>query len=181
MTSVPVILFIPHNKKKSALLLIVLIRLLGSTTHFEYNFSDHILVTSLPPETMGWPKGLYSFFCKIKDTFFICTNNFLELDILSMSAIFCMIYNIDCSQLMSWFDCYQLQLVYLTVEHHPARNPRHDIWQTTFDTYSVTAPSPYAAQIFFVCFLHLSCVFIFLERVEHDMLKLLHILVHLQY
>ena len=36
---------------------------------------------------LGWPKSLFSFFCKIKDTFFIFTNNFVDLDILSKSAI----------------------------------------------------------------------------------------------
>ena len=32
-------------------------------------------------------KSLFSFFCKIKDTFFIFTHNFIDLDILSMSAL----------------------------------------------------------------------------------------------
>ena len=44
-------------------------------------------------------------------------------------------YNIDCSQLMSWFDRYQLQLVYLTVEHRLARNLQHKTSQTSFDTF----------------------------------------------
>ena len=34
-------------------------------------------------------KSLFSFSHKIKDTFFIFTNNFIDLDILSMSAISC--------------------------------------------------------------------------------------------
>ena len=38
-------------------------------------------------EILGWPKSLFSFFCNIKDTFFIFPNNFNDLDILSMSAI----------------------------------------------------------------------------------------------
>ena len=38
---------------------------------------------------LGWPKSLFSFFHKIKDKFFIFTNNFIDLDILSMSAISC--------------------------------------------------------------------------------------------
>ena len=74
------------------------------------------------------------FFHKIKDTFFIFTNNFIDLDIVSMSAISCMV-NIDCSQVMSQFDCYQLQLVYPTMEHHPARNLQHKPLQTIFDTF----------------------------------------------
>ena len=36
---------------------------------------------------LGWPKTLPSFFCKIKGTFFIFTNNFIDWDILSMLAL----------------------------------------------------------------------------------------------
>ena len=36
---------------------------------------------------LAWPKSPLIFFCKIKDTFFIFTNNFIYLDVLSMSAI----------------------------------------------------------------------------------------------
>ena len=35
---------------------------------------------------LGWPKSLFSFFHNIKDTFFIFTKKFIDLDILSMSA-----------------------------------------------------------------------------------------------
>ena len=66
-------------------------------------------------------KVCLDFFRKIKDTFFIFTNNLINLDIFSMSAIPHM-HNADCSQLMSQFDWYQLQLVYPTVEHHPVTN-----------------------------------------------------------
>ena len=38
---------------------------------------------------LGWPKPPFSFFHKIKDTSFIFTSNFIDLDILSMSAISC--------------------------------------------------------------------------------------------
>ena len=38
-------------------------------------------------ELLGWPKSPYVFFHKTKDTFFIFTNNFIDLDILSMLAI----------------------------------------------------------------------------------------------
>ena len=41
-------------------------------------------------------------------------------------------YNADCSQLMSQFDCYQLQLVYLTTEHWPVRNLQCKTSQTAF-------------------------------------------------
>ena len=45
-------------------------------------------------------------------------------------------YNTDCSQLMSQFDRYQLQRVYLPVEHHPVRNLQHETLQTTFDMFN---------------------------------------------
>ena len=38
-------------------------------------------------KVLGWPTSPFSFLCKIKVTFFIFTNNFNDLDILSMSAI----------------------------------------------------------------------------------------------
>ena len=38
---------------------------------------------------LGRPKSLFRFFHKIKDTFFIFTNNFIDLDILSMSTVSC--------------------------------------------------------------------------------------------
>ena len=45
-------------------------------------------------------------------------------------------YNVYCSYLISWFDCYQLQLVYLTVAHHPVRNLQYETSQTNFDRFS---------------------------------------------
>ena len=58
-------------------------------------------------------------------------------------------YNVDCSQLLFRFDGYQLQLVYPTVEHRPARNLQHETSPTTFDRFNQSrAPSPYTAQIF---------------------------------
>ena len=36
---------------------------------------------------LGWPKCPYGFFHEIKDTLLIFTNNFIDLDILSMSAV----------------------------------------------------------------------------------------------
>ena len=40
-------------------------------------------------EVLGWPKSPLCFFHKIKDTFFIFTSNFIDLDILNMSAVSC--------------------------------------------------------------------------------------------
>ena len=45
-------------------------------------------------------------------------------------------YTIDCSHLMSQFDRCQLQLVYLTMEHRPARNLQHETLQTVFDIFN---------------------------------------------
>ena len=36
---------------------------------------------------IGWPESPFSFFYQINDTFFIFSNNFTDLDILSMSAV----------------------------------------------------------------------------------------------
>ena len=36
---------------------------------------------------LGWPKSPYGFFRKIKDTFFIFTDNCIDLAILSMPAL----------------------------------------------------------------------------------------------
>ena len=41
-------------------------------------------------EALGWPKSPFNLFCKI-DTFFIFTNSFIGLDILSMLAICCVV------------------------------------------------------------------------------------------
>ena len=35
----------------------------------------------------GWLKSPFSFLCKIKDTWFIFTNNFIDLDIFTISAL----------------------------------------------------------------------------------------------
>ena len=41
----------------------------------------HIRYIHLMVDILGWPKSPFSFFCKIKDTFFIFTNNFIDVDI----------------------------------------------------------------------------------------------------
>ena len=40
-----------------------------------------------PRVPLGGPKSLFSFFLKIKHTFFIFTNNFIDLHVLSMLAM----------------------------------------------------------------------------------------------
>ena len=82
----------------------------------------------------------------LKDTFFIF-NNLIDLDRLSMLAISCMVEHWLFP--MSQFNHYQLQLVYPTVEHHPARNLQHETSQTTFVNH-----------------LHFSCIFTFFEIIK---------------
>ena len=56
----------------------------------------------LMPSTIGLANKFVGFFCKIRHIFFfISTNNFIDLDSLSMSASSCMVYNVDCCQCLS--------------------------------------------------------------------------------
>ena len=77
-------------------------------------------------------------------------------------------YNIDCSQLMTWFDHYQLLLVYLTMEYHLVRNLQCKTSQTTLahsishSTFSIRCTN---------LFLCLSSIYTFLEIIKHDLLK----------
>ena len=73
----------------------------------------------------------------------------LDFDI-RLSLTWC---NIDCSQLMSWSNCYQLQLVYPTLEHCPVKNLQHEtenhFWQARHKS-----------------FLHFSCIVTFLVAMK---------------
>ena len=82
----------------------------------------------------GWPKSPHGFLHKIKDTLFIFTNSFIDVDSLSVSLcpMWC---NVGCSQLRSRSDRCQLQLVSPTSEHRPARNLQPETSQTTFDIF----------------------------------------------
>ena len=45
-----------------------------------------------PVYTIGLTKKfMWGFFCKIKDTLFTFSNNFIDLDVLSMLSISCMV------------------------------------------------------------------------------------------
>ena len=79
-------------------------------------------------------------------------------------------YNVDYSQLMSRFVCYQLPLVYPTVEHRPARNLQHETSQTTCDMFDQSQQFLHKLHKAFLCF---SCVFSFLELIKHNMPKML--------
>ena len=87
----------------------------------------------------------------------------------SLSPVWCIV---DCSQLMSQFDCYRLQLVYPTMEQCPRRNLRQKISQTTFDRFDRSQHLLHNCTILFC--LSLSCIFTFLEMMR-NMLKRLHI------
>ena len=53
-------------------------------------FWSYLIISSwfiLSPPYLGLAKSPFNFFHKIKDIFFIFTNNFIDLDILSMSTI----------------------------------------------------------------------------------------------
>ena len=73
--------------------------------------------------------------------------------------------NTDSSQLISWFDSYQLQLVYLTMKHHPARNLQHQIWccHDIFDQSQHLLHTLHKA--FLLSFIY---IFTFLEIIKHN-------------
>ena len=79
---------------------------------------------------------------------------------------------------LSRFDRYQLQLVYTTMQHCPARNLQHETLQTPL-TCSISHNS---FSIHYTnLFSHFSCVFIFLGVIRHSMLKMSLTFFHLQY
>ena len=100
---------------------------------------------------LSWPKSPFSFFHKIKVTFLIFTNNFIDLDILYMLAISHMDWlfsiNVSIWQLSSLNDLPD------TLEHHPERNFRHETSQTSFDTFD-QSQHLLTEQLFFPFQLH---------------------------
>ena len=89
----------------------------------------------------------------------------LNLDTLSMSAISCVV-SYDCSQLMSWFDHYQFQLVFLTMKHCPVKSLQHE----TTDTFDQSQHLLHTLHRSFYFFLF-GCIFTFLEIIKHNMPK----------
>ena len=74
-----------------------------------------------------------------------------------ISPIWC---NIDYSQLMFQFDCYQLQLVYLILDHCPGRNLQQETLQTTIDILDHSHHVLHTLyRPFFSFFLDFSCLF----------------------
>ena len=90
----------------------------------------------------------------------------LDLDILSILAI-PMWYNIYCSQLISWFDHHQLQLLYSIMEDCPVRN-----FQTKLHKPLLTHLISYST-FFIQGSLHFSFIFTFLEIIKYNMMKVL--------
>ena len=153
---------------------------------------DGILITVIDPlswdtsadpcpdhKVLGWPKSLFRFFCKIKDTFFTFTNNFIDSDILSMVAISHVVEHWLFS--MSQFDHYQF-LIWSTRpwsiiqwEISGSTKLRKPLLtrSTSHSAFSIHCKNLFS--FFFVC------IFTFLELIQHNMLESLQIFFHLQY
>ena len=109
---------------------------------------------------LGWPKSLFSLFHKIKGTFFIFTSNFIDLDILIISAI---------SQVVDhWLFSVNVLIWSLSTStglpdrgtSSSMNSPEWNLANLFWHVQSVTVPSPYTAH---KSFLHFSCVLPFLE------------------
>ena len=134
-------------------------------------------ITAISRLILGWPKSPVSLFHKIKGAFFIFTNNFIDLDILNMSTI-----------THYWLLVVEVRSVPKHLSIHKTAPQQRIIWpkwqeyQETSQTLLTRLMSHNTFSIYctnlFLCF---SCVFIFLEITKHNMLKMLHILFHLQY
>ena len=88
-------------------------------------------------------------------------------------------YNVDCSQLM--FSIWSLSTSTGLPNHGASsseKSPVQDFANHFWHVQSITAPSPYTAQIFF---LHLGCIFAISEIIKHNMLKMLLFFFHLWY
>ena len=128
---------------------------------------------------LGWSKCPFWFFCTLRETFFIFTNNFIDLDILSMSAI----------------SCYWLLVCRGQGYNQTSSNPKDSstakcylakmsiVWetsQTTFDMFNQSQHLLYTLHKSFIV-LHFSCVFTFLAIIKQNTPKKLSILFHLWY
>ena len=80
---------------------------------------------------------------------------------------------------MSGFDLYRLQLVFPTVEHHPARDLQRETLQTTVDMFCRSQHLLHTLHT--SSFWHLSCIFTFLGLIKHNMPEMSLIVFHLQY
>ena len=69
--------------------------------------------------------------------------------------------------MISQFHCYWFQLVYLTLEHHPAGNLQHEILQTTIDMFDQSQHLLHTMQLFFFFCVCISYTFSFLELKQY--------------
>ena len=119
---------------------------------------------------LGWPKSPRGFFHKIKDTFFIFNNNIIDLDILSMSAISCLmkhwLFSINVSIWLLSTSTGLPNQGALSSKKSQTWNFANHFWHI----WSVTAPSPYTAQIFFFAF---QLCFYLSWIIKHNMPKML--------
>ena len=105
---------------------------------------------------LDWPKCLFSFFLYNKRHISHFTNNFIDLNILSMSAIShvvcCWMFSVNVST------CVLSTSTGLpTMGHCPARNLEHTTSETTFDTFN---PSQHLFHRLHQSFLCISVVFL---------------------
>ena len=75
-------------------------------------------------------------------------NTWLETWVYWLSLVW---YNIDYSQWMYWFDWYQFQLIYLTMEQSPAQNFIDHYWHV-HSTFSYTAQISLHFSYVFCCY-----------------------------
>ena len=125
-------------------------------------------------------KSLFSCFCKIKDTCFSFTTNFIDLDILSVSAHSRYWLPVGrgqggCSASSNAWDR-PMAKNYLAKMSIVAESS-----QATFNTFHQSQHFLHTLYKSFFFFFHFGCVFTFLEIINHNMPKMLHIFFYLHY
>ena len=126
---------------------------------------------------LGWPKSPFIFFHKIKDAFFIFTNNLIDLDIwgtLVLSHVVeCWLFSINALIWSPSTSTGPADPGASSSKKSPARNFNHFP-----HVHSVAAPSPHTALILF---LHFRRIFTFLEVIKQNTLKMLPIFFRLEH
>ena len=129
-------------------------------------------------EILGWPNSLFSFFHKVKDTFFIFTINFIDLDILSMSAMSHYWLPLHRGGLPNISQCMrQPHSKELFGQNVNCTKKLYKLLLTCSINHSTFSIHINCTNLF----LHFSCVFTFLEIRKHNTLKILYISFQLQY
>ena len=132
----------------------------------------------LPGDSIGLAQSPFSIFLKIKDAFFVFTNNFIVLNILRMSTIFLVVEH--------WLFSINVSIWLLSTstglpDHGASSSEKSPAWNFTncFDTFSQSQHLLHTLhESFFWCF---SCIFTFLDVIKHNTPKMLHIIFHHQY